>query len=1400
MTIDKTMLQEQVAAVATRVRSSLPPEKQLIPRRPRTGTIFTSLPQERLWFLDQLEVEKAPFNACGAFRLTGKLNRDALSRSLKKVMERHEVLRTTFARGSGQPEQNILARLDMELPLVINMTDCPRGERTQKALEIAQNEAKSPFDLEFGPLFYAKLLVFADDEAVLLLNGHQTVFDAASVTVVMKEVIALYNAIAKGETPALAEPSIQYRDYASWQRQLVQDGTFNSQIKFWKDTLSDASSVLELPADHPRPATQTLKGEAVSFNVPEALAKQLYAFSQQNNLNLSTVLLTAFYTLLFRYTGREDILVGCPVANRHIAETQSMVGLFTNLLVARGDLTGAPSFRDLATRVDNALKKALANQELPFEKLLEELKVSRDLSRAPLVQTSFDFEDGSAALPEMVGLQLERLKVENWLAGFDISLNMQLDSTGLQGAILYASDLFKADSINRLVGHYLTLLEGAMADASQPIHKLPLLTSAERQMMLFDWNKTETPFDKVAPVYQLFEDQAVRRPDAIAAIYDDEHITYQELNRRANRLAHFLVEAGVVPDMIVALLAERSIDYLTAILAIHKAGGAFLPMDPRHPAPRLAQILQQSESPLVLISKDYQTVLNEAVAAMSADKTAPRVAQIKEVLQEQRPEENLPIRCQMNSLAYVMFTSGSTGLPKGVMVEHLGMLNHNWAKISDLHMNENDTLAQIGPQSFDIMVWQFVAPLIIGAKVHIFRDEIAYNPVQLMEHLPKAKISVLQLVPAFLNTMVQEAKATGTKPDLSALRWVVPTGEALPTELCRQWLELYPAIPLLNTYGSTECSDDQCHYPIHQSPPADYPMPIMTIGTPIRNMGMYILDQWLQPVPIGAIGELYVGGIGVGRGYLKDAERTAKAFISNPYSETLGARLYKTGDQGRYMPDGTIEFLGRVDHMVKVRGFRIELGEIESVLSQHPAIKHVIVIVREDVPNNKYIAAYYVTDPQQVPSVSDLRDYVGSKLPDYMIPTAFVKMDVLPLTANGKIDRKNLPAPDLEKIRAESFVAPSTPTEQFLADVWAEMLNLKQVGINDNFFELGGHSLLAIRIFSRIDKKFNKQLPLGTLFRAPTIKQLALVLDEDDESSELWTPLVAIQPEGEKPPFFVVGGGILHMRNLSYHLGKEQPFYALQTETIEGEQLLQAQLDVIATELLKEVRKQQPHGPYYLGGCYGSAMVALEMANQLTREGEEVATLVAFNTLPKRTKRSLMHRVVRRLKQTLSLNPMKMVRRVQDAWADVDWLHFREALMSIFWKVSYRFFKLIHRPMPRFLRTGIYAEMLLRQASETYVPTTRYSGKVVLILTTEWYNKSEHIPMRGWGKYIGGELEVHVSPGDPCTMFTEPNVYVMSQAVKISLDRAQKAQATFEAQASKDMISVEEPVALAVTK
>lgn len=1124
-----------------------------------------------------------------------------------------------------------------------------------------------------------------------------------------------------------------------------------SALAHWETTLEDALFNLQFPVDKKRPVQPDWATADQPVVLDAATVAGARALATATDATLEDVLLATWAVLVFRYTHSEDFLVG--------RAAPGMAPL-------RLRLPDALTFRELlaAVRAGRAMTETHA---VDWAALLAHLDITDVDSISPLVQLAFALTEAEAELPHTGKL--------------DLLLHLWADGDALAGRLRYQTALFDAETPARLATHYALLLRGALAAPETPVACLPILTEAERQMMLVQWNDNPKTFDKVVPVYRLFEDWAAQQPEATAAIYLGETITYDALNRRANRLAQVLVARGVGPDVIVALLGTRSIDYLTAILAVHKAGGAFLPLDPKHPAGRVAGVLEQSEARVVLITHEFAEVAADALEAMQAGHPTPVVLQIDTAVASGDDEHNLPQRCTMDSLAYVMFTSGSTGKPKGVMVEHLGMLNHNHAKVDDLNMTHADTLAQNGPQSFDIMVWQFVAPLMIGGVTHIVEDEVAKDPVALLRFVDAHNITVLQLVPILLEAMVQEAARLGDdRPQLAALKWMVPTGDALPTKLCRDWLALYPDIPLMNTYGSTECSDDQCHYPVPHVEPG-YRLPIMTVGRPIYNTQVYILDKLLQPVPIGVTGEIYVGGIGVGRGYLNDPERTDKAFGPDPFTtDREGAKLYKMGDQGRFLADGTIEFLGRVDFMVKVRGFRIELGEIEAALSKHEAVKQRVVVVHEDERGGKNLAAYVVFQPGHAATVEDLRAHLRGLLPDYMVPRYFTVMDALPINSNGKVDRKQLPPPDANAERGE-VVAPHTPIEEKLVAIWQDVLNVRPIGVTDDFFELGGHSMLAIQIFARIRQTFERDLPLATLFRAPTIQQLARLVDPAADENAfrdlLHAVVVPIQPKGALPPFFCIGGGVLNMRELAQRLGDDQPFYALQWQSLEDEQVMHTSVERAAATFIEGIRSVQPEGPYYLGGSFAAGVIAVEVARQLEAAGDEVALLAGFDSI---TGKGGIVREAGAVKQVKRTRLQRVVGMLQKGpgyiWDRLLHYDYEEAFQHTLWKAVMAYYERVGKPVPPRFRQGIFEEFFILRANAEHQPQGTYTGPFELYLSTDRYNHMAQFSDWSWGTLVDGPIRVEQVPGDPCTIMLDPNVDKLATHLRQRLEETYREQ------------------------
>jgi amino acid adenylation domain-containing protein len=1050
-----------------------------IARVPRGADLPLSFAQRRLWFIDKLEPGASTYNLPYAVRLRGRLDAGALEQSLAEVVRRHESLRTTFSLGSGEPAQAVAEPVPLPLPQT-DLSGLPEAEREAEAQRLAAEEAQRPFDLEAGPLMRAALLRLAEDDHVLLLTMHHIVSDGWSMGVVVREVGALYSAFSEGRESPLAELPIQYADYAAWQREHLSGATLERQLAYWRGQLTGVAA-LELPTDRPRPAVQTYNGAQRSFALPADLSAALTALNRREGVTLYMTMLAAFQALLYRYSGQEDISVGSPVAGRNRAELEGLIGFFVNTLVLRTDLGGNPTFEELLGRVREVALGAYEHQDVPFERLVEELQPERELSRNPLFQVMFEVQNATDDAVSLPGLALSPLGVENKTAKFDLTLLVEEGGEGLSAKFEYSTDLFDASTVERMGRHFQTLLAAMIADPSARVADVPLLTADEREQ-LAAWNDTRQTFPLDKCFTQLFEEQAARTPGAAAAGFEGQTLTYAELNARANKLAHHLRTLGVGPEVPVGVFMPRGLDLLVGMLAIFKAGGVYVPLDPAYPKDRLAYIMADSQVSVLLSLGSVVERLPEygpPVVRVDDDAAAFEGASAENPAPASLPE----------NLAYVIYTSGSTGRPKGAMVEHRGMLNHLCAKVLDLQLTDADVLAQNASQCFDISVWQFLSALLVGGRVEVFGDEVAHSPARLSEACARARVSVLELVPSLLRGALEVVAADGAlRGNLSALRWLLVTGEALPPELCRRWLELYPEIPLLNAYGPTECSDDVTHHVISESPETAR----VPVGRPVANMRIHILDKGLRPLPVGIAGELCVAGVGVGRGYLDRPDLTAERFIPDPFSAEPGARLYRTGDLARYLAGGEIEFLGRIDHQVKLRGFRIELGEIEAALERHVAVDEAVVLVSEPAPGEGRLVAYVVADGEPAPGPEELRAHLRAALPEYMIPPAFVTLEKMPLTANGKVDRNALARLEAAAaVEPRAYVAPRNAVEEALAGVWAELLGVERVGVEDNFFELGGHSLMAIQVSTRLLRTFKVDLPLRSFFEAPTVAGLA---------------------------------------------------------------------------------------------------------------------------------------------------------------------------------------------------------------------------------------------------------------------------------------------------------------------
>ncbi|MBD2518350.1 amino acid adenylation domain-containing protein, partial [Nostoc sp. FACHB-973] len=1048
----------------------------------RAPTYPLSHGQQALWFLYQLAPSSAAYNATYAARLVTNLDIPALKQAAQTLVERHPVLRTTFANIDGELVQTVHENQQIDFSI-------------QEAFDLDQEDVNNwlsetsdrPFDLEQGPMLRFSLLInhtttgiLATKEQILLITAHHIVGDFWSLEIMISELRLLYKAITTGVAAQLPVQNNQYRDYVNWSKQMLSSSEGERLWTYWQQQLSGELPVLNLPTDRPRPQSQTYNGASRFFTLEEKLLQKLTELAKREGASLYTLLLTALQILLLRYTNQEDILIGSPMVNRSRSEFEKIVGYFTNSVVLRADLSGNPTFQELLGRSRSCVLNALDHQEYPFSLLVERLQPVRDPSFSPLYQVALAWDRSHQSDQEVSLMDSDELIVESMIPGakgaaFDLTLTILEVPGSLKGTWNYNTDLFDGSTIERMTGHFVTILEAIVANPSERISQLPLLTEVEQHQLLVEWNDTHVDYPQDLCIHQLFESQCLITPDAVAVVFENQQLTYHQLNSRANQLAHYLRSLGVGADVLVGICVERSLEMVVGLLGILKAGGAYVPLDPEYPNERLTFMLEDAQVSVLLT----QHRLVESLPQHQA-----RVVHLDSdwLLIGEYSQENAIAEVQASNLAYVIYTSGSTGQPKGVTLSHSNLCNHMLWMQATFPLTEKDKVLQKTPFGFDASVWEFYAPLLAGGQLLMAQPGGHNDSAYLLRLIAQQQVTTVQLVPSLLQMLLEQ----GGIETCHSLKQVFCGGEALPVTLKEDLLSKLN-VNLHNLYGPTEACIDATFWNCKQQMYGQF----VPIGRPIDNTQVYILDQYLQPVPVGVAGELHIGGAGLARGYLNRSELTQEKFIPNPFDNSK-SKLYKTGDLARYLPDGNIEYLGRIDNQVKIRGFRIELGEIEAALSQHPDVQASCVIARVDIPGNKRLVGYIVPNAQITPKVSELRSFLKEKLPDYMVPSFIVILESLPLTPNGKIDRRALPAPELRTVRETSYLAPRNPIEEKLVEIWAQVLRVESIGIHDNFFELGGDSILSIQIITRA-KLAGIELTVKQLFANQTIAQLATV-------------------------------------------------------------------------------------------------------------------------------------------------------------------------------------------------------------------------------------------------------------------------------------------------------------------
>ncbi|HEX5887024.1 MAG TPA: amino acid adenylation domain-containing protein [Pyrinomonadaceae bacterium] len=1070
--------QRALFEASARAKGLRAPQVDQIPRRPREDTnVFpTSIDQERLWFIEQLQPGNAAYNIFSASRIKGPLDAAVMERVVNELIARHEVLRTTFTVVDDQPVQVINPNLKVALT-PFDLQSLPLDQREQEALRLVTEDFSRPFDLEKGPLVRVGLLRLAEDDHVLHVNMHHTVTDRWSGAIFEQETGLLYEAFANNRPSPLPPLPIQYADYALWQRGRAESEIYRKQAEYWTKKLTGVPFVLEVPTDFPRPPIQNFRGARVYTRYPKRLLDALRELSRREGVTMFTLALAAYKALLYRYTTQETILVGATFANRNRPELQNMVGYLLNLIVLSTDLSGNPTFRELLQRERATVLEGFANQDLPFGKLVQELRPVQDASRNPIVQHSLIYLDfPELKVMETLGLTAKHLDIDNGASRFDMTLAMTETDEGYEVDIEYPTDLYRRERIERMTKHLENILESIVVDPAQRLSDLPLLSENEKRQLLIEWNDTTVEYSSDRCIHELFEEQVQRKPDEVALLFDKDRLTYRELNEHANRVARYLREAGVKRGELVGLFASRSLRMVVGLLGILKAGAAYVPLDERYPAERLSFMLEDSGARVLLTEERLIAKLPDYHGRIVClDLEWDKIAQCN--------AENLDHNVTSEQRCYVIYTSGSTGQPKGVEVSHRAVVNLLYSMVSKTSLNATDTMLAVTTLSFDIAATEIYLPLIVGARVVIAGREVASDGMQLAKLLASSSATVMQATPATWRMLFD----TGWEGD-SQLK-VFSAGEALDRALADQLLARCAEV--WNLYGPTETT---IYSAVIRVTGGAGPVPI---GPPIANTNLYVLDQFMNPVPIGIYGELCIGGVGLAHGYLNRPDLTAEKFIPDPFSREPGARLYRTGDLMRYCENGNLEFGGRLDHQVKVRGFRIELGEVEAALSRHESVRVAVVVAREEHRSEQRLIAYLVGNQNRLPTASEWRTFLIQRLPEYMIPSLFVNLEALPLLPNGKVNRPALPVPDSSRPELRRpFAAPENPTQARLVELWMNVLALDQVGIHDDFFELGGDSILATRLVARISRTFGVDLPLRELFWKPAVFDLAPVIEE----------------------------------------------------------------------------------------------------------------------------------------------------------------------------------------------------------------------------------------------------------------------------------------------------------------
>lgn len=1317
-------------------------EKLALSRRKPTDPLVASFAQESLWFLDQMVPGNPTYNISDMLKLDGNLNEKALENSINVLVERHEILRTRFVNEDGHPIPIIADSL--KIPLSITQApELPETEMEEFVRQFAADKAVVPFFLQTGPLLRTYLLKISPMEHRLIIVTHHIISDGWSIAVFFQELSVIYTnqirgitSTAEGVLPALP---LQFADYANWQHQSLQGELLDTQLNYWKEKLNNLTQ-LDFPLDRPRPRQKSFRGARLPIKFSPEYSHKLQIFSRNEEVTLFMVLLAGLQATLSRYTSQTDISVGTAIANRHQPELDNLIGFFVNTLVLRTNLDGAPTFHELLARVKTTTLGAYSHQAVPFELIVQTLQPRRTANRNPLFDVMLFLQNVPQAQLKFPDIKSEFVEIEQRTAEFDFVLDLTETQDGVQGFCEYDTDLFDADSMTRFVTHFQNLLANAIITPAETIDRLPMLAESERYQLLTEWNQTAHTIPTPETLPDAFETQVRLTPEKVAAIWYDQNITYAVLNEKANQLAAHLIANGVKTETVVALCLERSIDSLIAILGILKSGAIYLPLDPAYPLERLQFMLSDSQAAFLLTDN----LLSDKFANFNG-----LIIRLGEIAEFPSTSNNPHRAINGQNACYMIYTSGSTGRPKGVIGLHLATMNRLVWMWETYPFTPNEICCQKTSLSFVDSVWEIFGPLLQGVPLAIIPNNLVKDITQFVNVLAAKKVTRIVLVPSLLRLIVESyPHLDQLLPDLRL--WVC-SGEALTQELAEAFVQKLPGRTLLNLYGSSEVAADSTFYEIKTGAER------IGIGRPIFNTETYILDQHMQPVPVGVKGEIFIGGTGLARGYWQRPDLTSERFIHHPFKQTPEFRVYKTGDLGRYRPDGNIEYLGRADFQVKIRGIRIELEEIQNTLCEHPEVKQALVMV-ETSSDDQRLIAYIVRKQAQSVEQTELRKYIQERLPDTMIPTAWAFLDEFPLTPSGKIDRQVLSK--LEVGRADPvkpYTAPRDELELRLVKLWEHLLEYSPIGIDDNFFEIGGHSLLVVRLMTQLEKELGKTFSLALIFHAPTIATMAAAL-RDQGWKPSWSSLVPIRTAGKLPPLFCVhaDGGAFFYTKFANYLSPQQPFYGLQARGLDGIQPPFTNIEEMAAHYLSEIRSIQPRGPYLISGFSMGGVVIYEMARQSLAAGDP-APLVVFIDAPS--------------PEYFEEQATSFVSKL----AGLSRFSLKDGIPHIWHRISQRF---------RWLSDEYQSQLLLRanqplnpalrihrvrklnhKISDEYQPKP-YPGPITILRASEQIRHSNPDPTLGWSEFVPGKISDYVIPGDHETIFHEPNVQVMAQTLQ----------------------------------